>query len=229
MNGRPDTRLAVTESADGVMLRLSGRLDAAGAGRLWRSALAAARRQSGRALTVDAGAVSYCDMSGAAFLAAIEATHSGHTEIRGLGDSAAALLERARAARRDSVATPRHRAGGSVLARAGDSLAGGIAFLGQVAYACMRLPRRRRMLRIPDLLRHIEQAGTRSLPLVILLGYLMGLILAFQSAIPMRRFGAELFVANLVSISLLRELGPLLAAVIRPAVRRRRSPPRSAR
>ena len=45
-------------------------------------------------------------------------------------------------------------------------------------------------------------------------GYLIGLILAFQSAVPMRRFGADIFVANLVAISLLRELGPLLAAVI---------------
>ena len=43
---------------------------------------------------------------------------------------------------------------------------------------------------------------------------LIGLILAFQSAVPMRRFGADIFVANLVALSLLRELGPLLAAVI---------------
>ena len=70
------------------------------------------------------------------------------------------------------------------------------------------------MLRVPDLLRYIDQAGVRSLPLVLLLGYLIGLILAFQSAVPMRRFGADIFVANLVAISLLRELGPLLAAVI---------------
>ena len=54
----------------------------------------------------------------------------------------------------------------------------------------------------------------RALPLVLLLGFLMGMILAFQSAVPMRRFGADLFVANLVTISLLRELGPLLSAVI---------------
>ncbi len=46
------------------------------------------------------------------------------------------------------------------------------------------------------------------------MGTLIGLILAFQSVIPMRRFGAELYVANLVGISLLRELGPLMAAVI---------------
>ena len=65
-----------------------------------------------------------------------------------------------------------------------------------------------------DLLRYADQAGVRALPLVLLLGYLMGLILAFQSAVPMRRFGADIFVANLVAISLLRELGPLLAAVI---------------
>jgi phospholipid/cholesterol/gamma-HCH transport system permease protein len=42
----------------------------------------------------------------------------------------------------------------------------------------------------------------------------MGLILAFQSSIPLRRFGAEIYVVNLVTISLVRELGPLLAAVI---------------
>ena len=70
------------------------------------------------------------------------------------------------------------------------------------------------MLRWSDLLRYIDQAGVRSLPLVLMLGYLIGLILAFQSAVPMRRFGADIFVANLVALSLVRELGPLLAAVI---------------
>jgi phospholipid/cholesterol/gamma-HCH transport system permease protein len=93
-------------------------------------------------------------------------------------------------------------------------LAGSITFIGEAAVAICRLPMRRRMLRLPDLLRYVDQAGVRSLPLVILLGYLIGLILAFQSAVPMRRFGADIFVANLVAISLFRELGPLLAAVI---------------
>jgi phospholipid/cholesterol/gamma-HCH transport system permease protein len=49
---------------------------------------------------------------------------------------------------------------------------------------------------------------------VLLLGLLIGLILAFQSLAPMQRFGADLYVANLVAISLLRELGPLLASVV---------------
>ncbi len=89
-----------------------------------------------------------------------------------------------------------------------------IAFIGEAAVAVVRLPVRRRMLRMSDLLRYVDQAGVRALPLVLMLGYLIGLILAFQSAVPMRRFGADIFVANLVALSLVRELGPLLAAVI---------------
>ena len=52
------------------------------------------------------------------------------------------------------------------------------------------------------------------MPIITLIGFLMGLILAFQATIPLKRFGAELFVAQLVSLSLLRELGPLMTAVI---------------
>jgi phospholipid/cholesterol/gamma-HCH transport system permease protein len=70
------------------------------------------------------------------------------------------------------------------------------------------------MLPVRDVLRFADEAGVRSLPLVLMLGFLFGLILAFQSAVAMQAFGAELYVANLVSISVLRELGPLLASVI---------------
>jgi phospholipid/cholesterol/gamma-HCH transport system permease protein len=93
-------------------------------------------------------------------------------------------------------------------------LAVSAAFIGEATVALFRLPVRRRMLRLQDLFSIADGAGVRSLPLLMLLGYLIGLILAFQSAVPMRRFGADIFVANLVAISLLRELGPLLAAVI---------------
>jgi phospholipid/cholesterol/gamma-HCH transport system permease protein len=93
-------------------------------------------------------------------------------------------------------------------------LANGVAFMGEVLVAVLRLPARRRMLPLGDLLRYADQAGVRALPLVMLLGFLMGTILAFQSVVPMRPYGADLFVANLVTISLLRELGALLSAVI---------------
>jgi phospholipid/cholesterol/gamma-HCH transport system permease protein len=93
-------------------------------------------------------------------------------------------------------------------------LANGVAFVGEAVVAVLRLPSHLRMLRMGDLLREADEAGVQALPLVLLLGFLMGMILAFQSAVPLRRFGADLLVANLVTVSLVRELGPLLSAVI---------------
>jgi phospholipid/cholesterol/gamma-HCH transport system permease protein len=86
--------------------------------------------------------------------------------------------------------------------------------MGEGLVAAVTLGRRRRQIRITDLMRLIDESGVRAIPLVLLLGYLIGLILAFQSSIPLRRFGADIFVVNLVSLSLVRELGPLLSAVI---------------
>ncbi len=96
----------------------------------------------------------------------------------------------------------------------GAPLADAIAFVGEGAVATVRLPTRRRFFRVADLLRLADEAGVRAVPLVLLMGFLMGLILTFQGSIPLRRFGADLFVVNLTALALLRELGPLLAAVI---------------
>ena len=69
-------------------------------------------------------------------------------------------------------------------------------------------------LRFGETMRHLDEAGLRAFGLVALLGFLIGLILAFQSSVSLRRFGAEYYIPNLVGISLLRELGPLMAAVV---------------
>jgi phospholipid/cholesterol/gamma-HCH transport system permease protein len=60
----------------------------------------------------------------------------------------------------------------------------------------------------------MEKAGVDALPIVALISFLVGLIMAFQAAIPMRYFGAEIYVANLIGLSVLRELGPLMTAII---------------
>jgi phospholipid/cholesterol/gamma-HCH transport system permease protein len=209
-------RLTTEEREGRVALVFAGRLDSAEIGPLWRRAMRAARQARGRGLVFDLGDVSFCDVSGAAFLAETEATHGGTVELIGAQARVAELLQRAR----DALAgggTPAVEPPLTLgqVGRAGLRLiAVSVSFLGGAALAFAQLPRHRRMLRVPDLLRYVDQAGVRSIPLVLLLGYLIGLILAFQSAVPMRRFGAEIFVANLVAVSLMRELGPLLASVI---------------
>ena len=210
MAGKVATDIRTEDREGTTVLIVSGRLDAQAAGRFWRGALRSARRA--KALALDLTALEYCDMSGAALLVAAEGAHAKPVPLIGAAPRIEALLQRARIA---AAAPPPSRvgsrpAGPDILTATADS----IAFLGEVIVAVLRLPVRARMLRKRDLLRFADQAGVKAIPLVLLLGFLMGLILAFQSAVPMRRFGADLFVANLVAISLLRELGPLLSAVI---------------
>jgi phospholipid/cholesterol/gamma-HCH transport system permease protein len=218
--------MRVSEEAETVTLAFSGRLDATGAGTLWRGTMRAAEAARGKSLVLDLASVTRCDLAGAAFLLATEAAHSAAATVRGGEPQTLALLERARAVRAAQGAArvqrlPRTRLlhpglshPGLSLGRGVQAAADGCAFLGEAAVALISLSGRWRILRAGDFIRHADQAGVRALPLTILLGFLMGLILAFQSAIPLRRFGAELYVANLVAISLLRELGPLFASVI---------------
>ena len=193
-----------------------GRLDAASIATLWRPAMLAAEHARERLLAFDLGGVAFSDVAGASFLAAIEAAHGHTAQLIGAQEGVEALLLRARAAaqtcaRGDTVS---RASMWDVVTLAFGLIGSSIAFVGEAAMAIAWLPTRRRMLRMSDLLRYVDQAGVRSMPLVLLLGYLIGLILAFQSAVPMRRFGADIFVANLVAVSLVRELGPLLASVI---------------
>ncbi|MBY0338542.1 MAG: ABC transporter permease, partial [Acetobacteraceae bacterium] len=89
-----------------------------------------------------------------------------------------------------------------------------VSFLGEAVIGTARLLRNPAALRWKELLRHLDEAGTRAFPLCILLGTLIGVILAFQGSVSMRQFGAEVFIPQLVGISLARELGPLIAGVI---------------
>ena len=209
-------RLSIEQRDGSEVLAFAGRLEADTIGALWRQGIRAAQRARGRSLVFDLSGVSFCDVGGAAFLTAVEAAHGEAARLTGADERVAELLARTR----DAIRAVRHTTDTApwtareILAAALGLVAASIAFLGEAAVAVVRLPARRRMLRMPDLLRYVDQTGVRSVPLVLLLGYLIGLILAFQSAVPMRQFGADIFVASLVSISLVRELGPLLAAVI---------------
>ena len=195
------------------MLALHGRLDHAGAAGLWRIALRGAESGRGHPLALDLGDVTAMDTAGAALVAAILRRH-GEATVQGGPANARELVDQINGTARPALSAP-HPWSFTGLGRAGlRAAADGVAFFGESLVAVAALPGRRRQFHLNDLARLAEQAGWRALPLVLLLGFLMGLILAFQSSVPLRRFGADLFVVNLVALSLLRELGPLLAAVI---------------
>jgi phospholipid/cholesterol/gamma-HCH transport system permease protein len=89
-----------------------------------------------------------------------------------------------------------------------------IAFIGELILTAARVFFGGGGLRWKDTLRVAESAGVNALPIVSVMGFLIGLILAFESALPLKQFGAELYVADLVAISVVRELGPLMTAIL---------------
>ncbi len=195
------------------VIHFHGTLNTQTAARLWPGVMAAAQAGRGRRLVLDVSAAAEVTTAGAALLAAALTRH-GDAGLEGapplLRETVAQL---ASAPAHPRPAPPPWTYAGALRGIAG-TLADATAFLGESLVAIALLRRRRRQTRFSDLVRVADEAGARAIPLVLLTGYLMGLILAFQSSIPLRRFGADLFVVNLVAVSLARELGPLLAAVI---------------
>ena len=201
------------------MLRLVGTLDATGVAAIWgdaHRALVGARRAA-----LDASSVERCDGAGLALIYALERAHPG-LALEGLRPELGALY--AQFASKTlipapaSAPVPALQAG---VARAGALLAttlagvhAQIAFLGEAGAAIWGAVRDPKSVRWKDALMIAERAGVDAIPIVALISFLMGVIIAFQSAIPMRQFGAEVFVADLVGLSMLRELGPLMTAIL---------------
>ncbi|MDP9196185.1 MAG: ABC transporter permease [Pseudomonadota bacterium] len=89
-----------------------------------------------------------------------------------------------------------------------------VAFLGVVTETLGRLVVNPRRLRLTSLVWHIVDTGWKALPILGLLSFLIGVVLAWQAADQLRPFGADRYVVNLLGISILREIGVLLTAII---------------
>ncbi|HEX7776115.1 MAG TPA: MlaE family lipid ABC transporter permease subunit [Parvibaculum sp.] len=105
------------------------------------------------------------------------------------------------------------RIGKSVLTVA-DGAATVLGFFGEVVAAIGATIRHPSRLRAVPLVSHMERAGFDALPLVCLLTFLIGAVIAQQGASQLKRFGADVFTVNLVGIIFLREVGLLLTAII---------------
>jgi phospholipid/cholesterol/gamma-HCH transport system permease protein len=89
-----------------------------------------------------------------------------------------------------------------------------LAFVGESALALLSALRHPRRLRWRPILHNVQIAGVDALPITGLLSFLMGIVIAYQGADQLQRFGANIFVVDLVALAMLRELSPLLTAII---------------
>lgn len=94
------------------------------------------------------------------------------------------------------------------------ALVAGIAFLGRITVTAGGALGSRRRLRLTSVTRHIYEGGITAIPIVALIAFLISVIIAYLSAQQLQRFGATIFVVDLVTIGVLRELGVLLTAII---------------
>lgn len=103
---------------------------------------------------------------------------------------------------------------GKTVQRAAHTTVELVSFLGQVMATMGGILVRPRRLRLTSMVHHCQEVGLNAVPIVALMAFLIGVVLAFQGSAQLRQFGAEVFVVDLIAISILRELGILLTAII---------------
>src|SRR5882724_386376 len=133
--------------------------------------------------------------------------------VRKLLALAEAVPERKGARREVREASFLERIGTAALGLAGSGKEM-LAFLGDMTVTFVRLFGMKARYRASDLFLLIQQCGAQALPIVTLISFLVGVILAFVGAIQLKQFGAQIYVANLVGVAMMREMGAMMTAIL---------------
>ncbi len=176
-----------------------------------------------RGITFDADELAFWDSSVLTFLVEVSElcrNRGVHMDRTGLPAGVRRLLDLAEAvpekkgARKQAVETPVLERVGNRAIDAGSSLGQTLKFLGEMTLTFGRLFRMKARFRGVDLLLLIQQCGAQALPIVTLISFLVGVILAFVGAIQLKQFGAQIYVADLVGIAMIREMGAMMTGII---------------
>jgi phospholipid/cholesterol/gamma-HCH transport system permease protein len=178
----------------------------------------------GRALVLDFAGVEHADSSGAAaLLEGLRAAHRAgvRVQIENVRGQVRQLLEIEDLGRLAGEADPPLPARVGLVEQVGGlAIEGWTRFLelaylnAQSLYWTFVAPLRGRRLRRGEVSRQIVAMGVKALPIVGMIMFLMGLILALRAAHQLRRVGAMIYIADMVAVSLTREIGPLLTAIL---------------
>jgi phospholipid/cholesterol/gamma-HCH transport system permease protein len=222
----PPATIVASEEAGALILRAGGSWLVATAAELDRR-LHALDLPAGRRVTLDLAEIERLDTTGAWLLLRTEhalADRGNNVALVNVRPSFAPLIDQIRA--RGGAAPlphpiPPHHTLVGFVARIGEvtieilrraySILG---FAGLVSITIATLFRRPGRLRMIATLVQMEKTGLDAIPIVGLLSFLIGVVMAYQGADQLRRFGAEIYTVNLLGVSILRELGVLLSAII---------------
>ena len=221
MPGQQETgeaRVEVTEGAEGLEIALAGVWQVTARRPAWVQVLDG-RKPAKVRLRIDA--VERWDTSLLLFLFEIEEwcrVAGAACDDSALPAKVRALLEQLGGARKTSVPFDRSESFlsgvGHATLETWERARTASTFLGETVLALGQLVRRPHKFRWHDCIEEMQHCGAMALPIVSLISFLVGLIMAYQAAVQLRQFGADIYVADLVGLSVVREMGPMMAAII---------------
>jgi len=205
-----------------ALIVLAGRITAYSAGPVWQAALDILAKNPDRPVVVDASRLDYIDDVGIALLfdlARQERPAAAKVELRDLQPQFAALVTAYDPKKFTQPPKLRERIGifeqmGHATAQQVNYVQEMLAFLKACAAAAPGALRGRGTSRWGEILDVATEAGVNAVPIVVLVGFLMGVIIAFEIGLVAQQFGAVIFVVNGVGVAMLRELGPLMTAIV---------------
>lgn len=219
-DGRAMAAMASPDEA--VSIALTGRITAYTAAPVWRSALDTLTQNPGRPIIVDASHLEYADDVGIALLFDLtrrDRRPGAAVEIKGLASNLATLLHAFDPAAFTSPVAARPVVG--ILEQVGRATAQdiegaqGIAdFVADCGVGFWQVLRRRATVEWADTFDFATEAGVNAIAITLLIGFLTGVIVAFQMATVARDYGVETYVVDGVAIAMMRELGPLMTGIV---------------
>ena len=215
-------RYEISESNDGEMtISLEGRIDSTNASSLIESFGSLIKDRLPASLIMDLNKVTYLDDFGALVLVELRdrmAAVKGEFDLKNAREEVLFVIDSETLAESPKLIKKRPpsmfvRFGEAILKYATD-VKYLISFVGSVFLAFIYSFLHPKSFRMDDTFLYMQKTGVDALPIVGMISFLMGLIMAFMSSIQLQMFGANIYVASLVSLAMTRELGPIMTGII---------------
>lgn len=215
--------IEIQQKDNGLQIKLVGPLNVSSVQEHWSDIFHQLKRTEPDKIVVDASELEHLDGAGIAFLLRMQQNQRDLQrafEIVNLPPSFQKLFEDStieglapapvKSSSFCQVAEDLGRAGYQIWA----DMKQQIEFLGELSYKLVVSLLNPRQIRWRDFWYLAEKAGADAITITVLLGFLIGLILAFQSAVAMSKFGAQIYVADLIALTMFKEMAPLITAFI---------------
>jgi len=209
---------------DKVIIFLNGRIDIVTAPSLLEELLSDVKAKSLHSITIDLHNVSYFDDFGALVLYELKKVAlaaNGRFNIINAHRKTEEILSIVNFDTDKKNASLTRKDSSNFIIRSGDvalntlfNVRYMVSFLGSVILSFIHVLSHPKSLRLNDTISCMEKTGVNAIPIVALISFLLGSVMAFMSSLQLAQFGANIYVASLVSIAMVSELGPIMTAIV---------------